>query len=739
MKKIFKYLLSIIVILPSFLLNNSCSCTRKNEQGIQTSGESKMIQTTKKVSDFKEDYKSISFAYLNNLKNNLNTYRYDVTGTIEAKVLFINYKINFDSYTIKNGNYYYAREHSTSTFQNVDSIFYSDNQKMAYSKNLKDYKVVTLEDYHKVSTSPEQALLLGYLFDEQSIINATLENKDDDTYTFKYVLDNDSSTPYVKKTMKETGDLVDYPTFNDINIYLTMKNDFTPVKIVLDTVYQASKPIIGSGTCTQHQEVVFSSINQNVTIENESYYKDLLGSKETDSIEQDNKPDVKNDLLRSLDKLPWTEGVKFTGSIYTDVSKYEDAGEIHFPAISIDINALAELEKIKEEDLFNFAKLYVNIEGNDLFNTIISIVNSLASEKLGDYANLLSKFKGANIYYTGDGNIYIAAYDESDLYYDLEIFDLGNILTGLLHKINIYNLLTNNESILDYEKETVDDHNEKISISLSDNTKEKIKNGIESFIDEQPLVNMIVSYKSFNDLAIDIVLRDEMFESINVVLTYNNNDDEIAKLAAFELERQDNDYNYEDVSDVYDIESLQNQAKLFNDKVMSVMDNLVFAEPYKNRIDNILAEYELLDDDLKPFITDKINKLSSLKTAIDLGLSIYDKISIIDEISNKDIYNLILDIKRNKYEAQLKELCADKYSIIEHIENYVDTTDFEAAIANIDDFEKSIDEWGWTLQDVEDYRVLFYIANNNEPFKQVLQSILTDNYDNVYQKLRYYN
>ena len=114
MKKIFKYLLSIIVVLPSFLLNNSCSCTRKNEQEIQTSGESKMIQTTKKVSDFKEDYKSISFAYLNNLKNNLNTYRYDVTGTIEAKVLFINYKINFDSYTIKNGKYYYSKEHSTS-------------------------------------------------------------------------------------------------------------------------------------------------------------------------------------------------------------------------------------------------------------------------------------------------------------------------------------------------------------------------------------------------------------------------------------------------------------------------------------------------------------------------------------------------------------------------------------------------------------------------------------------------
>ena len=246
-------------------------------------------------------------------------------------------------------------------------------------------------------------------------------------------------------------------------------------------------------------------------------------------------------------------------------------------------------------------------------------------------------------------------------------------------------------------------------------------------------------YKSFDDLAINIVLRDEMFESINVVLTYNNNDDEIAKLAAFELERQDNDYNYEDVSDVYDIESLQNQAKLFNDKVISVMDNLVFAEPYKNRIDNVLAEYELLDDNLKPFITDKINNLSSLKNAIDLGLSIYDKVSKIDEISNKDIYNLILDIKRNKYEAQLKELCADKYSIIEHIENYVDSTDFEAAIANIDDFEKSIDEWGWTKQDVEDYRVLFYIANNNEPFKQVLQSILTDNYDNVYQKLRYYN
>ena len=74
----------------------------------------------------------------------------------------------------------------------------------------------------------------------------------------------------VKVDMKVNGGLSDYPTYKNIELTLVMKKDFTPISYVIDSVYDASRPVLGTSTVTQHGECIFSKVNQPVEIPNEA-------------------------------------------------------------------------------------------------------------------------------------------------------------------------------------------------------------------------------------------------------------------------------------------------------------------------------------------------------------------------------------------------------------------------------------------------------------------------------------
>lgn len=269
---------SLIIILFIFIM--LCGCSKQKQEEITSTTESTIIINAKNAKEYikKEDYKSLAYAYIYNLKSGINSYESNTTGKVSAKVLFIDYLIDYNSKTIKKGSTYFVKDHSTSTLMNIDNEFYMvDNTKILYSKDLKKYDVYDMEDFHAISYSPDQYTIMGYVFNDESILSAELISNEEDNVSIKYILDNDLATNLVKKDMKNSGGLSEYPIFYNIEFTITFTNDIIPISYAIHTEYDAAKKILGKSRATQDSTCVISKINEEVTIENEEYYAELLG------------------------------------------------------------------------------------------------------------------------------------------------------------------------------------------------------------------------------------------------------------------------------------------------------------------------------------------------------------------------------------------------------------------------------------------------------------------------------
>ena len=158
------------------------------------------------------------------------SYTSETTGTISAKVLFIDYLIHFSSDLTKKGSAFYCKDHSASALMNVDAEYYvNGGEKIIRSTDLKNYTVFNMEDFLTIDYSIAQYTLSGFVFTDESILMAELISNENGVVSVKYKLDNEKATHIARKSMKNTGALSDYPTFSDLEMTLTMKSDLTPL------------------------------------------------------------------------------------------------------------------------------------------------------------------------------------------------------------------------------------------------------------------------------------------------------------------------------------------------------------------------------------------------------------------------------------------------------------------------------------------------------------------------------
>ncbi|MBP5092308.1 MAG: hypothetical protein J6328_07155, partial [Bacilli bacterium] len=224
-KTLLKFTLLTALAIPLF------GCAATPEEAITNKDESTIIKDAKNVDDYlsKNDYNSIAYAYIYNIKEGLSSYESETTGTVKAKVLFFDYDISYHSITHKNGSAFYSKDHSTSTFATIENEFYQvDREKILVSRKKDKYDVYKAEDYKTLSYMSNQYLIMGYVFNDESILKSELISDKDGLVSIKYTLDNELATNWVKMDFKNNGDLSAYPDFKKINITLSMKKDFTP-------------------------------------------------------------------------------------------------------------------------------------------------------------------------------------------------------------------------------------------------------------------------------------------------------------------------------------------------------------------------------------------------------------------------------------------------------------------------------------------------------------------------------
>ena len=432
MKKLFSRTLLLLTLSVSLF-----GCSNNNpetDEIITNNEESTIIKDAKSTDGYleKKDYKSIAYAYIYKIKKGAKTYKSHTTGSVKAKVLFFDYDISFNSLTYKSGSTFYSKDHSVSSLMTVEGEYYMvDREKLLVGSGSDKYDVYTTEEYHKISYTVDQYMVMGYVFTDKSITNSELLEDKGDTVKIKYTLDNELGTHLVKKDFKNSGGLSEYPTFKKVNITLEMKRDFTPISYSIDSVYTASKAFLGSTEATQTSECLFSEVGSEVVIPNESFLSEKLGAEPSKIDTNDEEKSIKTELIEAFEKLDYQKGAQVNGTLSLNIM---DGLPIE---LAIQANAFFDLSKVGEENIYNIIGLHAMLEADDNFGSLLSIVKMIAADKLGEYASLLDGFKKLEVVYDGEGELYLIPTNTEDATTIVGKIKLTDIINLVLKNVNL--------------------------------------------------------------------------------------------------------------------------------------------------------------------------------------------------------------------------------------------------------------------------------------------------------------
>lgn len=689
-------------------------CSGQKESPVTSKDESTVIKNAKSTDEYlkKEDYKSIAYAYISHIKDETPSYESETNGTVKAKVAFIDYNIKYNTVTYKNGSTFYSKEISTSTLMNLKNEYYmTGRDRILVSRDLKKYDVYTMEDYSKISYAVNQYTIMGYVFNDQSITKAELVNDKGDTITIKYTLDNEAGTNLVRLDLKNNGGLSTYPSFKSVELTFSMKRDFTPVSYTISSIYDATRPVIGTAEVKQNAECNFTNVNGSVTIPNEAFLKEKLGADPSEVVINDEEEQIKNDLNEAFKKLDFANGVNVNGNISLALLDKD-------VVLNIDTNLAFDTSRLSKDKIYDVLSLYAKLEGDETFSSLATIIKMFAGDKLGEYAPLLDNFKSVEAVYDGAGSLYLIPTDRDDVHQLVMKIKLTDIIDLLLKQINVYNLVTGvNTDVFSYKRiDGADQNNYQVEITLSEEIAKQVKTSINDFL-AQPdysLIKTLIGYKDFDCIKMLISVSNGAIKSLDASVNYITNDDTSKALVKAHLEASNKTFDYQAKIDAATV--LYNDYNSILDlkaRLQEMTKNVYVSRLYLSNLESAYEEYNALSEQQKNFIgksieTDIKRAINDVKNIL-LFLETYVKYDL-SHLTNNDVLALAKAYHLNILNGSLlsKEIGQDNYSIISNLNGKVDYTNIDAAINKINGEDETT--WGLTEQEIRDCYLVLEIS-----------------------------
>lgn len=727
-KGLMKYLL--LAALPLTIIG----CEKK-EEPITNKDESTIIKNATSTDEYlkKQDYKSIAYAYIYNIKEGLTSYESETNGTVKSKVAFINYDIVYNSITYKNGSAFYSKDHSTSALMNIDNEFYmASKDKILVSRDLKKYDVYTLEDYVKVSYTPAQYTIMGYVFNDESIIKTEVVSDKGDVITIKYTLDNELATNIVKVDLKVNGGLNAYPVFKNIELTLSMKRDFTPISYMIDAVYDASKPIIGTAEVKQHGECLFSKVNEKVIIPNEAYLAEQLGATPSVITYDDKEDTVKNELLDAVKNLDFAKGVNINGNVVLNLF----SAAIN---LKLDADVTFDVSKLSEEKIYNLFNIYAKVEGDENFSSLASIIKTFAKDQLGEFANLLDNFKSIEVSYDGNGQLYLVPTNSEDKHQTVFVSKLTDIVDLLLKQINVYNLVNDaNKDYFTFNKIPGNKEGDyKVELALTPDALNSIKEQINKFFENETyaMLKTLLGYKDFDSIKISVEVINNKVSSLDASINYlkEGNDttpDAVEALLTIHLEAKEQTFDFD--SKLKEAQALYaaylSTAELRN-RINELVKNVYVNKGYLANVNKAFEEYNALPEIEKDFFNKyAITELENAKKNVNgvlAFLEVYNKYDL-SKLSTQDVYELAKAYHDNNINSTLlkNEIGEENFNKINDLSSLINFDLFtKAATKMVGEDENA---WGLTEEEIKEAKLIFDICDlDSGVTNKVLMTIYT--------------
>lgn len=285
------------------------------------------------------DAETVIYAVVGKIKS-YSTFTTKSTGTSVAKKGFITYTQNTECTKVKNGDEYYTDSVSNSTLVNTRHEVMVKNGKAAYRNNSGTIDTATYDDYQAIYGVTPDKTISGHVFNHDSIRYATLEKTENDTYTYKIVLDKDAAHALIVKQMKMVGGLDGYPIFTkDTEATLVIKKDFTPVSYSYHSAYNISIAVLGEVGCTEENTVYFENFDKEVTLPDSAAFNGAINEQpsKVDPGKTETKDENLETVVSALLQSDLENGIVLSGTI--------SAGEFSLPVKvegKADINGLMQ-------------------------------------------------------------------------------------------------------------------------------------------------------------------------------------------------------------------------------------------------------------------------------------------------------------------------------------------------------------------------------------------------------------
>lgn len=278
-----KLIATVLVVITAICAVTFIYFSQHDNKTIEVKGVSKTLITSKAPEELKP--KDVIYAFLQK-QSEFNSYKIETTGAAVAHIIGGEYKQEVKSTIYKSGVDYLLEASSSAKLVNMKHQAFCREEKVAYRDAFEgNLTVADKNEYKKTYGFTSNDITLGgYIINENTLLNATLENKEDDTLTYHITLAGDesvksgtsveSATAAVRLQSRAYGSLDNLPLYSDVDLRLTIKNDWSPLRYVSSCSYDAKKIV----TMSVKQDLIsiYSDVNKEVEIPNiQEYYNEL--------------------------------------------------------------------------------------------------------------------------------------------------------------------------------------------------------------------------------------------------------------------------------------------------------------------------------------------------------------------------------------------------------------------------------------------------------------------------------
>lgn len=195
------------------------------------------------------------------------TYRSVTTGTAKAKVGFIDYTQQVHNERVVTADSVFTEAVSTSLLKNMGEqkyfkdgailVRYASSVNADHTQWSDDIIAISQEDY-TAAYGQDPRNLTNYVVSEETVQNASMEDRGDGTYAITFDLEPEGASTYYKRQVRTYGGATKNPIFHSVHMVWTIDSEWQILK--MDTVenYDIVMPGIGSPNCTGTLTEVFS-------------------------------------------------------------------------------------------------------------------------------------------------------------------------------------------------------------------------------------------------------------------------------------------------------------------------------------------------------------------------------------------------------------------------------------------------------------------------------------------------